>query len=509
MFDIEETPAHGADAPSSASRQMQKSRRPTGLRRVTPGSLKGDHTAAQFAGLPDGINSHCQLLAAFKEAAPCLGLPKDAVRAVDWFFKFTQPQDWQKGYVPIVFPSAETQQEALELSPTATKRLNRALIDAGLISMKDSPTGKRYGKRCNGHLVEPYGIDLSPLAVRYPEFLELARAAREERAERGRQRRQRTVLRKSITQMCDRAVGSGAVGGKWADWARESEAICRANRSAKLSAQVKQAVDKLAVMQLSVRDALESMLCDLPTIAPERTNLAPSGAESGPLQYTYKAALNPQEDTIEARPSTEIEINAAGVPRQTVSRGHLPECGRSLKVSLEDVLRIAPKLKALVQWEDPSMSEVVDAAGRLAQDYGVSQRLWGEACAFMGRGPAAVAIAIVSTKPDDHFQKSTAGYFHGMLTKARAGMLNLEPTVRSLLQNNRPAPPRAVPTDRSAIAPGFDDHPSRLAASAALDAKRREREPIVTLRKMMPIGKVVADVVARTRGGNPDRQPFR
>jgi replication initiation protein RepC len=87
------------------------------------------------------------------------------VHAVDWLLKFTQPQDWERGGRPIVWPSALLQQEALGLSETQAKRLNRCLIEAGLVTMKDSPNGKRYGKRDpKGRIVEAYGFDLAPLA---------------------------------------------------------------------------------------------------------------------------------------------------------------------------------------------------------------------------------------------------------------------------------------------------------------------------------------------------------
>ena len=45
-----------------------------------------------------GVESHGQLLAAFKAAAPRLGISSRLVHAVDWLFCFTQPQDWQKGH---------------------------------------------------------------------------------------------------------------------------------------------------------------------------------------------------------------------------------------------------------------------------------------------------------------------------------------------------------------------------------------------------------------------------
>src|SRR5580693_9768351 len=89
---------------------------PTGFRRLTPGLLQVDRTAESFAGLPDGVTVHGQLLAAFKAAAPRLGLSPRLVHAVDWLFRFTMPQDWGRGGRPIVWPSASMQQEALGLS---------------------------------------------------------------------------------------------------------------------------------------------------------------------------------------------------------------------------------------------------------------------------------------------------------------------------------------------------------------------------------------------------------
>jgi replication initiation protein RepC len=83
---------------------------PTGFRRLTPSLLAADRTAASFDGLPIGVTMHGQLLAAFKAAAPSLGIPLRLVHAIDWLFKFTQPQDWGTGGRPIVWPSASLQE---------------------------------------------------------------------------------------------------------------------------------------------------------------------------------------------------------------------------------------------------------------------------------------------------------------------------------------------------------------------------------------------------------------
>jgi hypothetical protein len=73
----------------------------------------------------------------------------------------------------------------------------------------------------------------------------------------------------------------------------------------------------------------------------------------------------------------------------------------------------------------PVWPEIVDAADWLRVELGVSTLLWGEACIAMGRQQAAIAIAIVSTKPAGHFRSTPGGYFHGMVAKAKAGDLKL------------------------------------------------------------------------------------
>src|SRR6478735_3932885 len=204
---------------------------PTGLRRLTLSLLQATRAAEDFTGLPQNASRPSQILAAFKAAAPCLGLAPRLVHAVDWLFKFTQPQDWEAGGRPIVWPSAATQQEALGLSRAQIKALNRGLIEAGLISMKDSPNGKRYGRRDHqGRITEAYGFDLSPLAARYDEFIRLAAEAKAERAERAQLRRRATIARNGITQILETAGEYGFSGDEWVTLRRETRDITLALR---------------------------------------------------------------------------------------------------------------------------------------------------------------------------------------------------------------------------------------------------------------------------------------
>jgi replication initiation protein RepC len=103
-----------------------------------------------------------------------------------------------------------------------------------------------------------------------------------------------------------------------------------------------------------------------------------------------------------------------------------------MRLSADDVVTLAPRLKPYLRSSSPGWPEIVDAADWLRHDLGVSKALWGEACLAMGREAAAIALAIVSAKPAEHFTSSAGGYFHGMVSKARAGELNLSRTVWGL-----------------------------------------------------------------------------
>jgi len=423
---------------------------PTGFRRLTPSLLRADRTAGDFDGLPDDVTAPGQLLAAFKAAAPRLGLSPRLVHAVDWLFRFTQPQDWGRGGRPIVWPSASLQQEALGLSPTQVKAINRALIEAELVTMKDSPNGKRYGARDRaGRITEAYGFDLSPIAARYQEFVHLAEAAREERAEMGRLRRRATIARKGIVQILETAGEYGLQGEDWAGLARDTRVLATALRRVERPEEMALGVDSLERRQREARERLESLLSVVTAGPSEAVDSDPKGPEYRPHIDTYNTGSNPKSDTVIANEGCSA---AAGgfVPGQAAPERPVdpPETkpakparidGTVLRLSTDELVRLAPRLRTYLTTPAPAWPAVVDAADWLRGELGVSKSLWGEACLAMGREEAAIAVAIVSAKPAGHFRSSPGGYFHGMVAKAKAGELNLARTIWGLRVRDRKA----------------------------------------------------------------------
>jgi replication initiation protein RepC len=371
------------------------------------------------------------LLAAFKAAVPRLGLSVRLVHAVDWLFRFTQPQDWERGGRPIVWPSALLQQEALGVSETQAKRLNRYLIELGLITMKDSPNGKRYGRRdARGRIVEAYGFDLSPLAARYQEFVQLAEEGRAEREAMGRLRRRATIARKGIVQILETARDYDLTGEEWATLEREARAIVQELKRADRPDDMEAGVVSLERREHEARDHLEMLLKDV--------RKAPSQPENAPHQYTYKPNPYPEQETVIAS-STSSEVQEAPVSSPAAPEApKRPEKGTVQGIRPDELVKLAPRLKPYLRRPNPTWSELIDAADWLRHDLDVSKPLWGDACLAMGRELAAVALAIVSTKDPDHFRTTPGGYFHGMVQKAKADELHLERTVWAMRRATQP-----------------------------------------------------------------------
>jgi len=410
--------------------QESFARRPSGFRRWSPGLLKTDRAADAFAGLPNGVAVPGQLLAALKDAAPQLGISPRLVHAVDWLFRFTQPQDWAKGTRPVVWPSARMQQEALGLSPAQAKVVNRRLIELGLVSMKDSANGKRYGKRdANGRIVEAYGFDLSPVAARYAEFRRLAEAGRAERAAMGRLRRRATIARKAIVQILETVAEYGFDGEEWTALSRDCRALGAALRAVERSDEMELGVVSLERRQLQARERLETLLGAVET--------SPKGLENQPHYNNYKPTPDPQEDTVIAAKGCSSAGEGGSDKAQPVPRQR-PDKGMVHGIAPDELARLAPKLKPYLRRPSPTWPDIVDAADWLRGDLGVSKSLWGDACLAMGRELAAVAVAVVSTKDPEHFTASPGGYFHGMVAKAKAGQLNLDRTVWALRRASQP-----------------------------------------------------------------------
>jgi replication initiation protein RepC len=428
---------------------------PSGLRRFTLTMLSVRDQADQFKGVPRGSGKPFRYLAAFQEAEPYLGLPPQAYKLLAWLIKQTQAHDWEEGSRPICWPSAERQAEFLALSPARVKVLNRALFEAGIFILRDSETGKRYGRRDpEGRIIEAFGFDLSPLAYRFDEFIRIAAEAKAEREQMKGLRKRATRARRAIRQIGESLAALNALPTVWPQFAAgvaELVAVIRpTERPDDLALIVKSLESRNSQAEAWLREASQSV------------ETSPLGLVDEPHTISTNLSINPKDTVIAA------EENSRGVtgdpPPSPIAPGAVSGAegkGEDLKGSVDfkpferveklhpgELLELAPRLAAHVTQRYPDWNDIVDAGGNdLRHEMGVSQALWGEACRIVGRQLAVVILAVVSTKPEEHFTRGAGGYFAAMVKRARTGELHLDRSLWKLRRDHwsRPALPSQKP----------------------------------------------------------------
>ena len=397
-----------------------------GSRRLTLAMTAVREQADRFEGLPRGLARPLRFLAAFQEAEPYLGLPSQTYKLVAWLVKMTQGQDWEAGSRPIVWPSAARQAEFLGLSRNVVKTLNRVLFEAGVFVMRDSPTGKRYGRRDNhGLIVEAYGFDLSPLAFRYDEFIRIAAEARVERERMQALKRRATCARRSLAQIGETLVANGASPSEWPQLAAEAAERVAAIRKARTSGEL------AAIVKALESSNLRALAWTAKLFQTQKT--VPEGSTDRPLNTTTNPISNPS-DTVPAD-ETRSPAEKIAQRRERESETDKPpkhktaarEFENIAKVRPHELLQLAPRLADHTPQPLPDWADIVNAAGEgLRVELGVSPSLWSEACLTVGRPLAAVALAVVSTKPREHFTRGAGGYFAAMIKRAKNGELHLD-----------------------------------------------------------------------------------
>ncbi len=444
---------------ASEAHRIDAARGPSGLRRLSLAMLATGKMAEDFKGTAagEGATRPGQVLAAFKGAAPYLGFSPRVIHAIDWLFSFTRPQDWTEGSRPIVWPSAELQRGALGLGATQVKTLNRQMVELGLVTMKDSPNGKRYGRRDKqGRLIEAYGFDLSPLFTRMAEFQAVAAQGRALRERMRHLRRRITIARNGLLQILETAAEQGLCDAAWCMLEGEARTIARSLRSVERVEEMEIGVASLERRQRDARERLENQIAAAAVPVAEAVDSDPKGPENRPHQYNYKTSINPEQDTVmaheESKPgpgSATPELPTPIWPQEPWKgqggREERTDSSTVLRIKPDEIVRLAPRLRPYLPTSSPAWPDIVAAADWLRHDLGVSKPLWGDACLAMGREKAAIALAIVSAKPEGHFTASPGSYFHGMVKRAEAGNLNLARTLWGLRENRHreaPVPPR-------------------------------------------------------------------
>jgi replication initiation protein RepC len=299
--------------------------------------------------------------------------------------------------------------------------------------IRDNEQGKRYGRRgADGRIIEAYGFDLSPLALRQDEFIRLAAEARVERERMKALRKRVTLARRGVRQAGETLAGLGSLPEGWprlqAETAELVAAAKGAARSEELAALAHALERRKAEAEQWVRDTSKPVEID-----PEGAVYGPHTTDTNLSENLSDTVIACEESSSVERAEPKPEALSPPLPPTPLVSAPPPSPERLLRLKAGQLIELAPRLGRYVVAETPSWRDIVDAAGSwLRPELGVSPSLWGEACQVMGREAAALALALVSTKDTAHFRSTAGAYFAGMVRKAEKGELHLERTVWAL-----------------------------------------------------------------------------
>lgn len=419
----------------------------TGWRKPTPGlGVAEQHAqAGERVGVPK-----TKAFVAVKRVGAHIGLKPGDMLLLDTLAAFTQTQDWEEGRRPIVWASNAYLMEQTGFSLSALKRHARRLAEIGVICFKDSPNGKRWGRRnADGIIVEAYGFDLSPLSARVEEFEQLQAELRAERELCQQLKRQITIARRMIRTRIETAV-TGALSGPWAQLNQLFEGLLSQLPKRKIASDhLAKILHRFTDLQAQVETAYLGATTVIE--AEERTvgttsgqlskkpqEMAPKRVISGPHIQTTNQPKSVIGNRLENVNHAPIDVHT--IPeKQAGSEENVP-LGQTQKtpkaMDLATILQACPEFASwarniggfLRDWTDYNR-----IASQLAPMIGVSERVWNLAKDRLGPQLATTAFALVFEKHNAGEVTSPSGYLCGIVRKAGVGELHLERSFYSRL----------------------------------------------------------------------------
>ncbi len=357
-----------------------------------------------------------RLYAVLDGARLALRLGTPALETLKHLIGYTRPDDWKGERRPLAWPSNYTLAERAGVTESAIKARLRQLRALGLIAAHDSAHGRRTGRRdADGTITSGYGLDLSPLRIRFDELCALADAqtAQSRLFREGRQAIARG--RRLVGQVLAQAADLRLTGAHWMalqdtlDRIADDAAQARAARD---SAAYRQALECLPALERAVGATIDTFM-----FQPEDNG---SGSKYAPDIHIQ---TNPYPDSVPCnrerssvpRPNDPAAATLPASPSRSVFKAHAV-----------DMIAMFPAAAMYVTASPPRWPNLHAAAARLRHDLGVRTGTWVDAVERLGRDGATVAMLITAERQARHEIRQTAGaYFAGMIAKAARDELDL------------------------------------------------------------------------------------
>lgn len=392
-----------------------------------------------------------------KRAAAALGLKSTKIALIDQLFGFSKECDWLgNGAAPIIWPSNALLARRMGIAVSTVRYHLRGLADAGLIAYNDHPTYQRSGRRdINGKIIEAYGINLSPIAMRFEELTAIVERAEYVATVWRRLSHQRTVLRKEIMSMlldldsCGRVVQDENVSSLFAQLDRlretkprsvehfksiveafeklrdESEALAEDMGCQEISTTVS-SFEQHTTTALSTTPVLSNQMRHRATA---RSDILHSGCAEEALERKHDVNLDtmqcpnlPHDQQL----SKEREMPSFySDPREDLINVSLP----LVKAACRNVLGMMPE--AFSSW-----NTFRNAGPSLCRIASINPQVFEEAQGRLGNELAITALAITVERSAQGSVLNAGAYLRSLTKRGHMGTLHLSRSLFALVEKN-------------------------------------------------------------------------
>jgi len=389
----------------------------TGARPITEISRKiARELEARLATAPEAVERKA-VFAVVKRAAVPLGIGIGALQTLEHLIGYTHADDWKAGRTPIAWPSNHTLAEAAGKTVSAIKARLRQLRSLGLVLARDSGHGRRTGRRdAAGAISAAFGVDLSPLRIRFEELRQLAEAYTAQSRLFNEGRQQIARVRRMVGQALAQAAHMRLTGSHWLalqDAIERVAGAAAAARGARDSDAYQVALDQLFDVESLVASTIDRFMF------PHDSNA--SGSKNEP-DIHIQTSPHPIKDVQGERDRSSIPTGRAS------SSADLPASpsNSSFKARPAELMEMFPTTAAYVGARNPRWSEIHNAASRLRHDLGIRIGTYVDALDKLGPDGAAVAVMITAERhARDEIRQTAGAYFAGMIGKAKRDELDL------------------------------------------------------------------------------------
>lgn len=421
-----------------------------GWRNPTPGLMQ----AEKFAKVGERLAiPKSQATKAVKKVASYIGLKPTDVLLLDTLCAFTQEQDWEEGRRPIVWASNAYLEERTGMALRCIQRHVRRLCELGVISMKDSANGKRYGKRGDdGYIQVAYGFDLAPLAARAEEFELLEAHNAEERQLVSSLKQTLTITRRIIRAKIDKARET-ELRGPWQEFERQfGDLLELLPRGSTRSEKLLNILDMFKDFKTRVEEAFAAAF-DWPEVSDAQSTQMETQEKSSVVSFSSN--MTPRDDSNDMHILTTNELNPvvsnsfenkdpANIEHNPDRVGgldssddinldinwNIKDKNRKSEIDIPMLMVACPHFAELARdmgggyirnWTDMHR-----AAAQIRGMAGISQDAWNVANKILGPERAAATIALIFDKQTTGEVKSAGGYLRAMVERAQSGELHLD-----------------------------------------------------------------------------------